>query len=66
MKLMVIYMKINYHKLLKKNILNVLKEVLIEISNYGLQEGHHLYITFKTNSEGVIISDWLKKNILKK
>ena len=39
--------------------INVFKDVLINIKNNGLQEGHHLYITFKTNSKKTIIPQWL-------
>ena len=39
--------------------INVLKDVLINIKKNGLQEGHHLYITFKTNDKKVIIPQWL-------
>ena len=39
--------------------INVLKDVLTNIKNNGLQEGHHLYITFKTNDKKVIIPQWL-------
>ena len=46
-------MKINYLKILRKNMINVLKDVLTNIKNNGLQEGHHLYITFKTNDKKV-------------
>ena len=52
-------MKINYSKILKKNMINVLKDVLTNIKNNGLQEGHHLYITFKTYDKKVIIPQWL-------
>jgi len=52
-------MKINYSKILKKNMINVLKDVLINIKKNGLQEGHHLYITFKTKDKKVIIPQWL-------
>ena len=52
-------MKIDYSKILKKNMINVLKDVLINIKKNGLQEGHHLYITFKTNDKEVIIPQWL-------
>ena len=52
-------MKINYSKILKNNMINVLKDVLINIKKNGLQEGHHLYITFKTNDKNVIIPQWL-------
>ena len=52
-------MKINYSKILKKNMINVLKDVLTNIKKNGLQEGHHLYITFKTNEKKVTIPQWL-------
>ena len=39
--------------------INVLKDILINIKKNGLQEGHHLYITFKTNDNEVIIPQWL-------
>ena len=54
-------MKINYSKILKQNMLNVLRDVLKEIEKNGLIEGHHLYITFDTNTKNVIIPSWLKK-----
>ena len=43
-------MKINYNKILRDNMLNVFKEVLLNIEENGLQDGHHLYITFDTNN----------------
>jgi len=54
-------MKINYSNILKKNLINVFKEVLIDIYKNGLTEGHHLYVTFKTNSKKVTIPKWLKE-----
>ena len=39
--------------------INVLKDVLTNIKNNSLQEGHRLYITFKTNDKKVIIPQWL-------
>jgi len=39
--------------------INVLKDVLTNIKNNGLLEGHHLYITFKTNDKKAIIPQWL-------
>ena len=48
-------MKINYSEILKKNMINVFKDVLLEIEKNGLQEGHHLYINFNTNNAKVEI-----------
>jgi len=54
-------MKINYHQLLKKNMINVLKDVLFLIKKNDLQYDHPLYITFKTKNNNVILPKWLKK-----
>ena len=54
-------MKINYSQILKKNMLNVLRDVLKEIEKNGLLGGHYLYITYKTNAKNVTIPVWLKK-----
>ena len=54
-------MKINYNKYLHKNLINVFKDVLLDVEQNGLKEGHHLYISFLTNQLGVIISKSLKK-----
>ena len=53
-------MKINYSQILKKNMLNVFRDVLKYIEVNDLQEGHHLYITFQTDVKKVVIPDWLK------
>ena len=52
---------IEYQKILDKNMLNVFKDVLINIKNNGLTSNNHLYITFLTNHSKVIIPSWLKK-----
>jgi len=54
-------MKINYLQILNKNMINVLKEVLQKIQQNNLKEGHHLYITFKTRNNNIILPKWLKK-----
>ena len=54
-------MKIDYSKILKNNMINVFKDALKVVEKNGFKEGHHLYITFKTNNEDVIIPFWLKK-----
>ncbi len=53
-------MKINYPQILKNNIINVLKDVLKIIDKQGLKEGHHLFISFKTNHPNIKIPIWLK------
>ena len=53
-------MHINYNQILKKNMINVLKDVLKTINKQGLTKGHHLYITFNTSNPYVKIPKWLK------
>ena len=59
-------MKIHYSHILKKNMLNVFRDVLKNIEQNGLQESHHLYILFKTDCKKVIMPDWLKEKYPKK
>tara|TARA_B110000196_G_C21013321_1_gene599045 strand:+ start:542 stop:985 length:444 start_codon:yes stop_codon:yes gene_type:complete len=54
-------MKINYNKILKKNMINVFKDVLRNIEKNGFEEGHHLYITIDTNNKKTLIPKWLKE-----
>ena len=52
---------IDYQKILNTNMLNVFKDVLINIKNNGLSDNNHLYITFLTSHKEVLIPDWLKE-----
>tara|TARA_B100001057_G_scaffold434330_1_gene463901 strand:+ start:8899 stop:9330 length:432 start_codon:yes stop_codon:yes gene_type:complete len=52
---------IEYQKILDKNILNVLKDILIKIKDNGLSNNNHLYITFLTNHTNVELPNWLKQ-----
>ena len=54
-------MKIDYQNILKKNMINVLKDVLKNIEENGLKEGHHVYITFITNHPKASLPKWLKE-----
>ena len=51
---------LEYQKILNQNMLNVLKDILVNIKDEGLQSSNQLYITFETNHEGVKIPNWLK------
>ena len=53
-------MKIDYKNILKKNMINVLKDVLKKIEDNGLKGGHQLYITFLTNHPKASLPKWLK------
>ncbi len=52
---------IEYQKILNKNMLNVLKDILKNIQVNGLYNNNHLYITFVTNNKNVEIPTWLKQ-----
>ena len=54
-------MKIDYDIILRRNMNNVFIDVLKNIEKKGLNGGHHLYITFKTNDNDISIPQWLKK-----
>ena len=52
---------IDYQKILNKNMLNVLKDILQNINQNGLQNNNHLYITFLTNHKSVELPNWIKQ-----
>tara|TARA_Y200000002_G_scaffold374538_1_gene375415 strand:- start:498 stop:929 length:432 start_codon:yes stop_codon:yes gene_type:complete len=52
---------IEYQKILDKNMLNVFKDILINIRDNGLSNNNHLYITFFTNHKNVELPNWLKQ-----
>jgi len=52
---------IEYQKILNKNMLNVLKDILINIRDNGLSSNNHLYITFLTNHKNVELPNWIKQ-----
>ena len=52
---------IEYQKILNKNMINVLKDILKNIRDNGLINNNHLYITFYTNYKNNDLPDWIKK-----
>ena len=52
---------IEYQKILDKNMLNVFKDILIDIKENGLSNNNHLYITFATNHQNVELPIWLRQ-----
>ena len=52
---------IEYQKILDKNMLNVFKDILKNIRDFGLSNNNHLYITFLTNHKNVKLPNWLKQ-----
>ena len=53
-------MKINYNKILRDNMLNAFREILLNILENGLQKGHQLFVTFDTNHTKVKLPTRLK------
>ena len=52
---------IDYQKILNQNMLNVLKDILKNIKENGLNNNNHLYITFLTNHKNVELPNWIKQ-----
>ena len=52
---------INYAHMMQKAMQGLMIDVLKNISKDGLPGNHHYFITFNTQSDGVIIADWIKK-----
>ena len=52
----------NYQKILNKNLLNVLVDILKNIEINGLDGNNHIYITFKTNYPKNIVPNFLLQN----
>ena len=52
---------IEYQKILNKNMLNVLKDILKDIRINGLTNNNQLYITFLTNHKNVKLPSWIKQ-----
>ena len=52
---------IEYQKILNKNLLNVIVEILKEVEEKGLDGNNQLYITFLTNHKNVELPNWLKQ-----
>ena len=57
---------IEYQKILDKNMLNVFKDILVNIRDNGLTNNNHLYITFLTDHKNVELPIWLKEKYPKK
>ena len=53
--------QIDYKTLIENAMLNMVKDILKEISQTGLPKNHHFLITFFSNSKGVVIPEWMKE-----
>ena len=54
-------MNIDYNKILNRNMINVFKDVLVNIFKNGLVGNNHLFVTFNTNHKNNKIPKWLLK-----
>ena len=54
-------MNIDYNKILNRNMINVFKDVLVNIFKNGLFGNNHLFVTFNTNHKKIKIPKWLLK-----
>ena len=52
---------IEYNKILNKNMINVLKDILKKIKDTGLSNNNHLYITFSTIHNTVKLPNRIRK-----
>jgi hypothetical protein len=52
---------INYEKIFNKHMMNMLKEILKEIEEYGVHEDHDLYLTFIKDFTNNLLPNFLKK-----
>ena len=51
---------LNYEKLVEDALRTVVREALKGVSSQGVPAGHHLYISFRTQTDGVQISENLR------
>lgn len=54
-------MKIDYKNILKKNMINVLKDTLKYFEKNDPKGDHHLYITFLTDHPKTLLPRWIKE-----
>lgn len=52
-------MNIDYNKILNRNMINVFKDVLVNVCKNGLVGNNHLFVTFNTNHKKIKIPKWL-------
>ncbi|MDD9797625.1 MAG: ClpXP protease specificity-enhancing factor SspB [Alphaproteobacteria bacterium] len=53
---------IGYNERARNALLTMLREVLLEVAQKGLQGAHHFYITYDTQAPGVVMSDYLRES----
>lgn len=53
---------IGYNERARNALLNMVREVLLEVAQKGLQGAHHFYITYDTQAPGVVMSDYLRES----
>ncbi|MDR1031575.1 MAG: ClpXP protease specificity-enhancing factor SspB [Holosporales bacterium] len=51
----------DYNLMMQKALLGVVRDILMHIKTFGLEDEHHLYISFRTNVNGVVIPASLRQ-----
>ena len=54
--------RLDYGNLMQKAMRGMMAEVLVQVSEHGLPQDHHFYISFDTNHPGVDMPGWLHEN----
>ncbi|MFN3232872.1 MAG: SspB family protein [Alphaproteobacteria bacterium] len=53
--------RIDYDALLRRSLLNLVREILIDTATHGLRGDHHYFVAFATNYPGVIVPNSLRE-----
>lgn len=53
---------IGYNERARNALLTMVRDVLLEVAQKGLQGAHHFYITYDTQAPGVVMSDYLRES----
>ncbi len=52
---------LDYHAMVQRALLSVLREALVEVAEEGLPEDHHFFIGFRTADPGVAVPSFLRE-----
>ena len=59
-------MTFDYRHLIDKSVLDILKKILEDIQSNGISDDRSIYISFRTNAQGVVLSKPVKQKYPKK
>ncbi|HLG89695.1 MAG TPA: ClpXP protease specificity-enhancing factor SspB [Alphaproteobacteria bacterium] len=52
---------LQYNQMVEEALRAVVRRALSEVAEYGLPDGHHFYITFRTTFPGVTLANYLRE-----